>query len=336
LAFLGLWFLFASRNAPPLALLGGGTMGTTWSLQYWDDEPLNPALETLLVSELARLDRAVFSTYAPDSELSQLNANPALEAVGVSEDLFAVLQLAQEVYEQSGGAFDPSVAPLVRLWGFGPDPERPGLPSKTAIAAARARVGLEVLQLRPREQSVIRWQSLELDLSAIAKGYAVDVLAGLLQAQGIDDYLLEIGGELRVAGRKPDGSTWRLAIEKPQDGAPAAFALLDAEGEAFALASSGDYRNYREIDGKRYSHEIDPHSGWPIDHALRAVSVVAATAAEADAWATALLVLGPEEGLRLARERGLAAYFIIHTDQGFVTQSSPDFKAKFANIVEAP
>jgi thiamine biosynthesis lipoprotein len=153
-----------------------------------------------------------------------------------------------------------------------------------------------------------------------------------LQKRGIQNYLLDIGGEVRVAGNKPDGSPWRIAIEKPENAAPSAFAMFDTQGKAMAVSSSGDYRNYREIGGKRYSHEIDPRSGWPIDNALTEVTVVADTAALADAWSTALMVLGPDDGLRIADTLGLSAYFIIHTDQGLAAQSSQRFKERFSGL----
>jgi thiamine biosynthesis lipoprotein len=308
-------------------------MGTSWNLQYWDDAAMDPELEATLVAELARLDRTVFSTYTPDSELSRLNSNPSREAISVSPDLFAVLQLAQELYAESEGAFDPTVGPLVRVWGFGPDTVEEGrLPAEADIAAARARVDMAALQLEPQDRGVTRTRPIELDLSSLAEGYAADVLAELLQTQGIDDYLLDIGGEVRVAGNKPDGSSWRIAIERPENTAPTAFATFDTQGEAMAVSSSGDYRNYREIAGKRYSHEIDPRTGRPIDHELTEVTVVAESAALADAWSTALMVLGPRDGPRIADDLDLSAYFIIHTDQGFATQSSQRFKERFSGL----
>lgn len=329
-AFLGLCFFLLERR-PTLIVLGGSTMGTSWSLQYWSEADPLEDLETVLSAELRRLDKEVFSTYAPESELSRLNRDES-HATEVSADLFTVLQLAQEVHRQSGGAFDPTVGPLVRLWGFGPDAPAPGLPDEHSLHMARAKVGMSRLQLEEEGRRVARAPGIELDLSAIAKGYAVDVLAQLLHERGIDDYLLEIGGEVRVAGYKPDGSSWRIAIERPTEVEPQAFAVIDADGAAFALAGSGDYRNYRELNGKRYSHEIDPRTGWPVAHALRAVTVVAPKAALADAWATALLVLGPEEGLRIADGLGLAAYFIIQTNQGFAAQSSQRFKERFSGL----
>ncbi|MDR0779619.1 MAG: FAD:protein FMN transferase [Pseudomonadales bacterium] len=336
LALLGLMFCFVfttTAATKPLATLGGGTMGTFWRLQYWREGGVDASLDAVLVAELARLDRSVFSTYAPDSELSRLNGNPAVDAVTLSPDLFAVLQMAQAVYAHSDHAFDPTVGPLVRLWGFGPDAvDEDTVPAAADIAAARAKLGMSAVQLQAQSRSVIRAQAVELDLSAIAKGYAADVLATLLQRRGINDYLLDVGSEVRVAGRKPDGSSWRIAIEKPENTAPSAFAVLDTQGETLAVSSSGDYRTYREIGGKRYSHEIDPRSGWPIDHALTAVTVVADTAALADAWATALLVLGPHQGLRLADDLGLSAYFIIHTNHGVEAKTSQRFKERFSGL----
>ncbi|HWK53837.1 MAG TPA: FAD:protein FMN transferase [Hyphomicrobiales bacterium] len=331
LLLLAGWGVWRSMAVAPLRHLDGHTMGTSWSLQYWSEAPEDPTLALVLGAALTRLDRQIFSTYAPDSELNRLNAAPMGSTVVVSAELHTVLAMAQTVYRQSGGAFDATVGPLVRLWGFGPDPAGDHLPDDEAIAAARARLGMEKLVLGTGRQ-VRRAAPVELDLSAIAKGYAVDVLADMLEQRGIANYLLEIGGELRVAGTRPDRRPWRIAIEAPLDGPPSAFAVLDNGALPLALAGSGGYRNYREIVGRRYSHELDPRTGWPVDNALAAVTVVSEQAALADAWATALMVLGPDEGLRLADSLNLAAYFIIPANQGFAAQSSQQFKERFPTL----
>jgi thiamine biosynthesis lipoprotein len=327
--FLGLAFFSFYSFSPSLNTIGGSTMGTTWSLQYWGEAPSSEALRETLQVKLTHLDTAVFSTYAQDSELSRLNRNPSRASVQLSSDLFTVLQLASTIHALSEGAFDPTVGPLVNLWGFGAQPER-ALPDDNAIVEAKSRLGMNAITLST-PNSVVRSEAIELDLSGIAKGYAVDILAAQLNEYGVKHYLLEIGGEMKMLGTKPDGTAWRIAIEKPEEGVPSPFFVIESS-ERLALAGSGDYRNYRVIEGRRYSHEIDPHTGRPVTHALASVTVVSESAAEADAWATALMVLGPEKGLRIANSLQLSAYFILHANQGFAAQSSQRFKERFSGL----
>lgn len=292
-------------------------MGTTWQVKLVDvDESRAMDVGGEISALLTRLDRAVFSTWTPDSELSRLNASAPGAAHAVSPDLLAVLALAQDIHARSRGAFDISVGPLVNLWGFGPDPAS-GIPHAQAIENARAQTGLAALHIDHTAGTATYAKPLTLDLSGIAKGYAVDKVAELLLARGFTDFLVEVGGELRLQGHGPGGDAWNIAIERPQSGMPEPYARIDSAGEAIALAGSGDYRNFREVDGTRYSHEIDPRSGRPGTHALASVTVISDTAASADAWATALMVLGPDEGRAVADSEGLAAYFIMRAPTGF-------------------
>lgn len=306
-------------------MLAGSTMGTQWQVQLVSDgdgqlEGLATAIEALL----QQLDHGIFSTWQPDSELNRLNRDSSGQPLAVSPELLQVLQAAQQIHAQSDGAFDASVGPLVDLWGFGPVAVTAS-PGPEAIAAARARLGMAELAIDAAAGTVTRPARLQLDLSGIAKGYAVDRVAALLQQRGFSSFLVEIGGELRLQGRQPDDSAWTIAIERPNPDAREVQALLDSKGEALALAGSGDYRNYRIIDGVRQSHEIDPLRGIPVQHALAAVTVLADTAMQADAWATALMVLGPADGRRVADRLGLSAYFIIRAGDGWQVHASGRF-----------
>jgi len=304
-------------------------MGTTWNVQIAGTQGAPAtAMGEQLQSSLERLDRKIFSTYSATSELSLLNETAMGVPVNVSPELLEVLVLARTLNVDSQGAFDITVGPLVNLWGFGPDGPAT-LPTDEAIQAARNRLGMQYLQLDVDRGIVIRQHDIQLDLSAIAKGYAVDVIAEQLEAAGLHDYLVEIGGEIRVSGNKGRDQSWQIAIETPTDGPRQAYLTLANNNQPMALAGSGDYRNYREWNAARYSHEIDPRTGKPITHTLAAVTVVAQSAALADAWATALFVQGPEEGLSMANSLGLAAYFIMHADQGLVSGSSQLFKERF-------
>ncbi len=254
---------------------------------------------------LERVDRRM-STYKPESEVSRFNASRETGWFPVSAETARVVAKALEVWRESGGAFDITVAPLVDLWGFGPRlvPER--VPSGAEIGAALARTGSRHLAVRPDPPALRKeLPELEIDLSAIAKGYAVDAVAAWLEKRGFHDYLVELGGEVRVSGQRPGGRPWRVAVERGAQGRAGVLELTSG-----AVATSGDYRNWFELDGVRYSHEIDPRTGRPVGPGLVQVTVLAPTCMEADAWATALMVAGPREGPSLARHLGLQALFL--------------------------
>ncbi|TVQ84432.1 MAG: FAD:protein FMN transferase [Chromatiaceae bacterium] len=305
--------------ATPVLAFGGHSMGTSYSVQIVTPPPaLDAAKLQRQVNDLLEQINASMSTWRPDSELSRFNANPSTDWVAVSPDLAAVVASAQSVSVASDGAFDITVGPLVALWGFGPSAD-PGqtpetVPAPAAIAAARARTGFRQLAVRTDPPALRKARpDLYLDLSGIAKGHGVDRVAALLASLGLGDFLVEIGGELVGRGVNARGEPWRIAIERPDPGPtrrPLQVLPLNGRG----LATSGDYRNFFEHDGVRYTHSIDPASGRPVAHQLASVTVVANSAELADAWATALLVLGPERGPEMARAQDLAALFLIRTE----------------------
>jgi len=314
---------------PAIERLNGRTMGTTWSVQ-WRGEAEPQALRAAIEQRLAALN-AQMSTWDPDSVLSRFNAGPAGRWWPLPPELAEVLAAALAIGRASGGALDVTVGPLVRLWGFGPDGRIAAPPGRQAIAAARAATGLDLIELRRSPPALRKHDpATEVDLSAIAKGYAVDALAGLLAARGLEAYLVEIGGEVRAAGSKPGGEPWRVAIEQPRPGgAGAAPRVVPLTGGA--VATSGGYRNFFEAGGRRYSHTIDPATGRPVDHDLAAVSVLAETCMRADAWATALLVQGPAAGPRTAERLGLAALFMIRRDGAIITRASPALQSALSH-----
>lgn len=275
---------------------------------------------------LARLDREVFSTYAAESELSRLNRQPIGVATPVSSDLLHVLLLAREVTTLTGGAFDVTAGGLVNLWGFGPPGtagssggpgEENRTPDENELAAALARTGFDKLALDRTAATVTRLADVYIDLSAIAKGYAVDRMAALLEARGHDDYFLEIGGELRISGRKPGFKSWTAALEAPDAGEFNIYAILGNRGEQLGLAGSGAYRNFFERDGIRYSHQIDPRNGRPALHELAAAYVIDSSTARADALATGLMVMGPAESRAFAEHGGQPVFLIYADDSGY-------------------
>ena len=302
--------------------LSGPTMGTAYHITVVDVPATveRAELQSAIDAELAAVNQEM-STYIPDSELMRFNRAPVGETVEISTHLAAVLARALEIYRHSDGAFDVTVGPLVNLWGFGPNPEPETIPGDDQIAALQAVVGSDALNLQGTRLSKAR--PVEIDLSSIAKGHGVDRVAELLEARGIVNYLVEVGGELRTAGRNPQGKAWRIGIERPSAG-QVVQKPIEVSGKA--VATSGDYRNYYERDGKRYAHTIDPRTGRPVEHRLASVTVIADTCAAADGYATALNVIGAEAALKLAEEQQLAVFLLVKTDSGFEERASSAFQ----------
>ncbi len=318
-AVLVIGFLLFNRQTDTAVIheFGGGTMGTRYSVKLVD-LPSGSTLEQIAVDVsriLERVDREQMSTYAPDSELSRLNAAAVDQDIALSADMTEVLALALELNRVTNGAFDVTVGPLVNRWGFGPEDRREDrIPTQAEIDALLTRVGSHHLILDTTRRSLRKTAEVYVDLSGIAKGYGVDKVAEYLDSRGVTSYFIEVGGELRIRGYKPGNQSWVPAIEKPVDTAPQVHNIFYARGEPIAVAGSGDYRNYFEADGVHYSHEIDPQTGRPISHNLAGVYVIDSSAARADALATAFMVLGAERGFALAEELGLAVYFVTRDD----------------------
>jgi thiamine biosynthesis lipoprotein len=279
-----------------------------------------PAAVQALLDELD----IVLSTYKPDSELNRLNRQPVGVPFVASAALWQVLAVSKRIYEITEGAFDPTVRPLVDLWGFGPVDTGDRIPSDAEIAGLKRRLGFDKIELKSGNV-VVRRADVTLDLSAIGGGYAADRVAELLEMAGATNYMVEITGEIRVRGHNRDGRSWRLAVERPaeaQGGVAKVLRVTDS-----GLATSGDYRNYFERDGVRYSHEIDPRSGRPITNNLASITVFTATAAEADALATALMIMGPERARRFGEANDLAMFLVTRERDGFVESYTSQLKS---------
>lgn len=314
----GTGFSLLRPEPPPAELhMSGRTMGTTYNVKY-HPTPNTPTVKDLQIEVdalLAEINHTM-STYDPESELSHFNRLRTTDWVPASASLRAVLKAALEIGAQSEGAFDITVGPLVNLWGFGPEVHPDRVPPERDIAAARARSGLDKITLSDTLSAIRkRRPDVFLDLSGIAKGYGVDRVAERMTAHGIDHYMVEIGGEIRVRGLKERETPWRIAIEKPLPGERSVHTILALSD--ISLATSGNYRNFFEIAGRRYSHTIDPTTGWPIDNHLVSVTVLADTSMRADAWATAFQVLGPERGMAIAERINLPVLFVIERDGQF-------------------
>lgn len=306
-------------------VLTGPTMGTTWNLRLVppgkDTDP--ETVRRLVQQALDEVDAAM-STYRPDSAISRFNASASTDWVDVPAPLAELVSESLRIGAATGGAFDVTVAPLVALWGFGHGEPRQQPPSEMEIAEAKARTGQQRLQARVEPPALRKGLAgLAVDLDSIAPGFAVDLVAARLSAAGLDRYMIEIGGEVRVLGLNAGDHPWRIGIERPDEAGRTVSRVLQLEDAA--VSTSGDYRDFFESAGIRYSHTLDPRSGRPVTHGLASVTVLRPTATEADALATALTVLGPQEGFELAQRLGWAALFIERTPGGFQPRETTAF-----------
>ena len=293
-------------------LIQGRTMGTTYHIKVVaNDDAFVTGLKEKIDRRLLELNR-VFSTYIKDSEISRFNAfNRVGEKFQISKDFMQVMRMARDIHRFSDGAWDGTVNPLVDLWGFGPTRRKPQMPSADAIKTELLRVGFGRIQIIEPNFLAKNLVTVTLDLNSIAKGYAVDQISELVAANGLKNYLVEIGGEIYAAGLRPDGQRWRVGINRPQKEAAvnAVYKVVSIYNQAFA--TSGDYRNFFELDGVRYSHVIDPRTGYPVSNGVVSVSIIADNCTLADGLATAIMIMGAEEGVQLANRMDTVECFIV-------------------------
>ena len=321
------WLLVSGCEGPQqVHSLSGYTMGTEWSVQLVAHpsaselggvrQEIDAALETV---------NAQMSTFREDSDISRFNRLSPGETIELPPEFGKVLLAALEMAEATDGAYDPTVGPLVNLWGFGPDGRRTRGPPEEEIEAARSRVGWQQLEVMTREGTVALIQpgGVYLDLSSIAKGYAVDLIAERLDTLGFSAYLIDIGGDMRMRGHRPDGRGWRIGIERPVPGMRAVHSVI-APGDR-AVATSGSYRNFYIDDAQEHSHTIDPRSGQPVPPDLLSVTVLHDSAMVADALATAIMVLGPQDGYAFARAHELAVVLMVREDDMIKERMTPAF-----------
>lgn len=302
--------------------LAGYSMGTSYSVKLVSTTSQAERLDGVVRSRLDSVNQAM-STYLPRSDVSRFNDAAVNDWVDVSPLTVEVVSLALDVARASDGAFDPTIAPLVDAWGFGPQPRPDQIPSQQQIDQLLASVGWSAIDVDTTNHRLRKTAQRELDLSGIAKGFAVDQVAEALAAAGVSNYLVEVGGELRFAGTKPGNEPWRVGIETPDSGARSAYRILEVSSGA--MATSGDYRNYYEEDGIRYSHTLDPDNGRPIHHDLVSATVLADDCALSDAFATAMLVKGYGAAQALAESQGLAVLLIKRQGDGFTAWQSERF-----------
>lgn len=319
---LSSFLLGSCYQADSIHVFNGKTMGTYYSVKIVSSD-IDKENTKLQIEELLKEVNQVFSTYINTSEVSRINAHRSANPFAVTPVMEQMLQLSFDIYHKSDKFFDPTVGPLVNLWGFGPDGKR-YKPSSSEIKKSLKFVGLDKISIL-NGQLTKREEDIYLDFSSIAKGQGVDDLGLVLESLDFKSYLIEIGGEIRARGKKPDGNFWSIGIEKPsKERGQAVQKVLKLNDES--IATSGSYRNYLKYGDALFSHTISPITGYPIEHKLISVSVLDKNCANADAWATALMALGPEKGLDKANQLGLKAYFLVKDNDKFVELASQAFK----------
>ncbi|RAK57349.1 FAD:protein FMN transferase [Phenylobacterium deserti] len=310
-----------------LHTLSGPTMGVAWSARFFappalDDARVSRALQGVVDEIVAQM-----SPWEAASDISRFNRAPAGQAIALPALFWEVLERACAFAEASGGAFDPTAGRLVDLWGFGPPGPIAAAPDPAVLAEAQGAIGWTRLRLDPAGRKAVQPGGVALDLSGIAKGYGVDQLARALERLGVQDYLVEIGGELRGAGVKPTGEPWWVDLEDPPDLAVLAQGPVRVALHNLAIATSGDWRRFRENAGRRLAHTLDPRSGRPVENDLAAVTVLHESCMDADALCTVLMVLGPDAGLAFAESRGVAARMVVREGGRAVERLTPAFAA---------
>jgi len=306
----GIWLA-----TPKEIVLSGDTMGTTYSVKaYVRRFTSTRGLKTAIDERLVQINRSM-STFDPESEISRFNRYSGGQPFVVSEDFFKVVHLAKKIHQWTDGAWDGTVYPLLVLWGFTSSEPLAAPPSRAEVDKVLKRTGFAKVTLESQNRLGKKNKAVQLDLSAIAKGYGVDMIAALLQSRGIHRYFVEIGGEIVVSGTLPGGRAWRIGINSPDEGPGAVIKVLYVSDKA--VATSGDYRNFQEWNGKKYSHILDPRTGFPVENNIASVTIIADDCAVADGLATAVMVLGVKEGLKVLESKaGVEGLIIVRGSDG--------------------
>lgn len=326
-----------SENDRPLespVRFEGNIFGSFYQVTIRDPLTLgqSQALEEGFLAELESVDQAM-STYRDDAELIAFNEAPLDEWQPLSNELIEVLAISQSVAEASHGAFDITIGDVVNLWSFGPGARPETVPSDEALAEQLAKVGFDAVEIDTQAMQARRTRDVFVDLSGVAKGHATDRVAAFLDQQGIEHYLVNLGGDLIAKGQRDteEQTPWRIGIEVPEDGQQRAQHIIPLEN--MSVATSGDYRNYFEVDGERFSHTIDPRTGQPVAHRLVSVSVFHPSNAWADAWATALMVVGEDEAMQIAVDNNLKVLLLIRNGEAWQSLASLEFVNVFGEAL---
>lgn len=329
LAIIGLaFFAKLQLSPPPLVSLSGKTMGTTYHVKYLNDKDLNDEEVHQKIDELLQIVNKEMSTFMPTSDISRFNQHHGTTPFAIPKDFAYVVKTALELNKTTLGALDITIGPLVNIWNFGPTKRNKEAPTNEKIAETLKIIGIEKLKLIEEDGHYFLQKTepqLYLDLSAIAKGFGVDKVANYLADLGLKNYMVEIGGEVFAQGKNDRQKTWTIGIESPNyEGGRSVEEAIQLDG--LGMATSGNYRNYFEQNGKRFTHELDPKLGYPVQHRLASITVVAENTTVADGLSTGLIVLGEEKAFQVAEKNNIAAYLIIQEGEGFKTQATTAFK----------
>ncbi|MGZ5526132.1 MAG: FAD:protein FMN transferase [Methylomonas sp.] len=293
---------------PPLQKMEGLAQGTTYHISYWTQEPVDSkAVEAEVLKTFEGIDKTL-SNYRSDSTIELFNANPSTQSQEVGAEIVSLVLVAEGVYQLSQGCFDLTIKPLFDLWGFQGDSLT--VPDQAAIEQGLTQVGMSKLEVVDDTHLLKKQANVRVDVSAVAQGYSVGKISEVIEQMGVHNYLVEIGGELKTHGHKPDGQAWRIAVEKPLPGERQLHKIITMPKDApMSVMTSGTYRHYFDLNGQRYSHILDARTGKPVSHDLVAVTVLHENPTVADAWSTALLCLGQQDGMQLANSQKISALF---------------------------
>lgn len=311
-----------TTSEPQIQKVAGIAQGTTYHISYWTALPVDAKLVETRVSDIFDNIDKLMSNYRPDSTIESFNVNLSTISQDVGAEIVLLVRVAENVYQLSQGCFDLTIKPMYQLWGFQGDTLI--IPDQAAIDQGLQRVGMNKLEVADATHLMKKDANLQVDLSAIAQGYTVGKISLALEEYGIKDYVIEIGGEFKTNGHKPDGQSWRVAVEKPLSGERSIHKIVTMPKDApMSVMTSGTYRHYFDAYGHRYSHILDARTGKPVTHNLVAVTVLHENPTIADAWSTALLCLGQQDGMQLANSEKINAIFIRQQDSELLeTQSN--------------
>jgi FAD:protein FMN transferase len=318
------------EQTKPVSKLEGQTQGTTYHISFWSEAAIeNQSLEQAVLVTFADIDKT-FSNYRPDSVIEIFNANPTNGSQWVGKEIVQLVDLASKVSQISQGCYDLTIKPLFDLWGFKGDSLT--IPEPVVLADALATVGLDKVR-KIDDEHLQKPANVRVDVSSVAQGYSVERISQVLEQHGVHHYLVEIGGELKTHGHKPDGSAWKIAVEKPLPGEQKLMKVVSMpKDKPFAVMTSGTYRHYFDFNGQRYSHILDARSGKPVTHDLVAVTVMHEDPTIADAWSTALLCVGVQQGMQIANDQHLQVLFVQQQASGLVETKSQALEASGLSI----
>jgi len=316
--------LSGCSQPPKIEKVEGYAQGTTYHISFWSDSSVPVSdVKTSFNNTLAQIDKEL-STWRNDSYISEFNHSSSTAWQAASDDFIALIHIAKDINQKSGGCYDPTIGPLFDLWGF--KKESLHVPSQQELAAAKADLGMDKLEVDDTGKRIRKTiPALQIDFSSMGEGYTISKLSQVLEAKGVNNYLVEFGGDMKIKGHKPNGDKWRVAVERPvsDNGNPTPYQIVTINDESgVSLDTSGTYHHYFDDNGKEYSHILNPNTGQPVIHDLVSASVFGTDPRVSDAWATTMLCLGQKEGAKIAQQENLEVFFIENKQGKLVNSTS--------------